>query len=211
MLSNKAGIGGCRGFRGGQYCYDRCPYGPDGHRSCQFDATDRENKKLMQTRAKKELGLEPEKTRWVIDEDGDFLARKLGLEEPEPEKMLYLVVDDDEDLCICYGSRKNTYLETMWSICSIKGWVVSDGKMPDLWTEWVNNGCKFDPNPIKWKGKDDEMEYLFVKSSNGIELWSSRGAGYSMVPVMNVSERLGIPNCMDSNIFTDHEGRAFII
>jgi hypothetical protein len=181
VLSDKAEEGGCRGFKGGDYCNDRCPYGPDGHRSCRIDSIWRKDKNLMQARARKELGLE------------------------EPEKMLYQAVDSDNDLCVCYGNKNNINVETLWYVRLEDGRIKTTQNMPDLWTEWHNNGCKFDPTPIKWKGKCVEREYYFEEDGGGIDLATNESA------IINLSDRRPYVNNIDTNIHTDHEGRAFIV
>lgn len=122
----------------------------------------------------------------------------------EPERMLYLAVDEGGDLSICYGSRIYLGDELMWWIDADRGMIRSVGHMPDLWTEWYDNGCKFDPTPIKWKGKSVEKIYSIRRNSTAVYL-----GGLSNI--INISERTPIPACVDSNIDTDHNGRAFII
>lgn len=122
----------------------------------------------------------------------------------EPEKMLYLAIASDGDLSICYGRRIYLGDELMWWIDADSGMIRSVGHMPDLWTEWYDNGCKFDPTPIKWKGKSVEKIYSIRRNSTAVYL-----GGLSNI--INISERTPIPACVDSNIHTDHNGRAFII
>ena len=76
--------------------------------------------------------------------------------------------------------------------------------MPDLWTEWFENGRKFDPKPIKWTGKDCEREYKLISSGEDVFLFSN-------YVIMNINKRKAPEFCKDPNIHTDHEGRAFII
>lgn len=123
--------------------------------------------------------------------------------EPKPEKELYLDIWGG-NLFICYGTGEDIDDECLWHIDSEDGKIYASVIMPELWNEWQKNGCKFDPEPVKWTGMCDEKEYRLEKIAEDMYLRNN-------FLIFNIFIRSGASGVEDKNILTDKAGRAFIV
>lgn len=126
------------------------------------------------------------------------------VEEPKPEKRLYLNTDDGS-LNICYGTGADVDDECLWYVDSEDGKTSTSTIMPKLWNEWQEGGYKFDPTSVKWKGMSDKKKYRLVLANNGSICL--KGTDY----ILDVKHRVSEILCTDKNILTDKAGRAFIV
>lgn len=122
----------------------------------------------------------------------------------DPEKKLYLDIWGG-DLCICYGTGDDIDDEGLWHIDSENGKIYASTIMPELWNEWQENGCKFDPEPVKWKGMYDEKKYSLESFLGNIRLITFQNV------IISITERSSFRKIVDKNILTDKAGRAFIV